>query len=91
MDPSTSGAHAPASYASYWIAWGVLLGITLVMLALAHPTVLLIGIALKAGIICWWFMHLKSERWDLTLTVVLGAFVTALILFGLIAPDGVAM
>jgi len=94
MEPtptSPSEAHAPVSYGTYWVAWGVLLIITVIMLAIQQPLVLLTGIAAKAAIICWWFMHLKSERWDLVLTVVLGAFVLSALLFGLIAPDGLAM
>lgn len=86
-----SHTHAPGSYTPYWVAWGVLLAITVAMLAIASPVVLLAGIAVKATIICFWFMHLRVERWDLTATVLVGAFATAAVLFGLIASDGAAM
>jgi hypothetical protein len=78
------------SYAGYWIAWGILLGITLLMLAIANPALLVAGMAAKATIIALWFMHLRTERLSLTLTVGIGIVVTTLILFGLIAPDGMA-
>lgn len=81
--------HAP-SYGVYWAAWLVLLAITLVMLAISKPALLIAGMAAKATIIALWFMHLKSERLSLILTVALGIVVTTLILFGLIAPDGMA-
>ena len=41
----------------------------------------------KASIIGANFMHLRSERLPLVLTVVVGLLVTGLILFALIAPD----
>jgi hypothetical protein len=91
MSDTATAADTHNPYATYWIAWAVLLLITLVMLALSNPFVLLLGITIKAVIICFWFMHLKSEAWDLTLTVIVGAFVTAFLLFGLIASDGLAM
>jgi len=91
MDGITGGAAQAHSYAPYWVAWGALLVITVAMLAMGSPVVLLAGIGVKAAIICFWFMHLRVERWDLTATVLVGAFATAAVLFGLIASDGVAM
>jgi hypothetical protein len=83
---------APAqSHGPTWVAWGALLVLTVAMLAIGHPLVLLAGITAKAAIICFWFMHLRGERWDLTATVLVGAFATAAVLFGLIAVDGMAM
>ena len=91
MSDLTATGDTHTGYKTYWTAWAVLLVITLVMLFLTNPFVLLLGIGIKAAIICFWFMHLKHESWDLTLTVILGCFITAFILFGLIAPDGAAM
>ena len=91
-DPvTTAAAHTAHAYTPYWIAWGVLLAITLVMLLLANPVVLGVAILLKASIITLWFMHLRTERWDLTATIVVGALGCALLLFGLLIPDGLAM
>lgn len=80
-----------AGYGTYWAAWLLLLGITLAMVLTGHPVVLLGGILLKATIIVLWFMHLRYERLDFTLVIVLGTLLTALVLFGLIVPDGRAM
>ncbi|MFQ5843574.1 MAG: hypothetical protein ACE5JG_01150 [Planctomycetota bacterium] len=84
-----AGAESP--YRSYWRAWVVLLGITLFMVLVTHPPVLLAGMGVKALIITLWFMHLRHERLDFALYVLVGVFLTALVLFGLIAPDGSAM
>lgn len=82
--------HDPG-YAKYWKAWGILLALTLVMVAISNPVVLLTGIAVKAAIILFVFMHLRSEHAGLILCVLLGAFATSFVLFGLIVPDGLAM
>lgn len=84
----TDHAHAAADYRTYWIAWLVLLGITLAMIFVGNPTVLIAGMSLKAAIICLWFMHLRYEHRDLLLTVLIGLFATAMVLYGLIIPDG---
>lgn len=81
-------ASHEAGYGGYWIAWGVLLAITVGMLALGQPAVLLAGIACKAAIIVGWFMHLRSERWDFAAIMLVAIFATSTLLFGLIAPDG---
>ncbi|MFN7972577.1 MAG: cytochrome C oxidase subunit IV family protein [Acidobacteriota bacterium] len=78
------------SYKSYWIAWSILLAITVVMVSIATPAVLLAGIAVKASIIALWFMHLRHERLALTATVIAASLLTCLLLFGLIATDGLA-
>jgi hypothetical protein len=80
-----------ASYRTYWIAWFVLLGLTIVMVFLATPVVLIAGMTVKAAIIGLIFMHLRYERLLFVLYILLGIFATALILYGLIAPDGKAM
>jgi len=74
-------------YRKYIVAWGVLLLITLVMLAIHDPGILMAGIVLKAGIICLWFMHLAYERIGLVLAVLLGLFGTGAVLFVLLLPD----
>jgi cytochrome c oxidase subunit IV len=82
-------------YRVYWIAWGVLLTLTITMIALdqaplPHRTfvALMLGVmSIKATLIAAIFMHLRSERWPLVLGVVVGLPVNAAILYVLIAPD----
>jgi cytochrome c oxidase subunit IV len=79
----------------HWIAWLVLLVFTVAMLwadTAALPRALFVGFMLaamltKASIIGGNFMHLRSERLPLVVTVVVGLLVTAVILFVLIVPD----
>ncbi len=81
----------------YWITWGALLVITLLMLLLDGAAlsrtpflVLMLGaMAVKATLIAGNFMHLRFERAGLILTVVVGLFVCGLVLYALIAPDAV--
>ena len=82
---------------AYWITWAVLLAFTVVMLwadgasaSVSRTTFVLFMLAAmvaKASIIAANFMHLRSERAGLVVTVVVGLFVMAIILFVLIAPD----
>lgn len=78
-------------YRHYWITWVGLLILTLVMVAISSPTLLLIGITIKASVIMWIYMHLKQEHVALVISVVFGIFVTSMILFLLLIPDGMAM
>lgn len=81
----------------YWITWAVLLIFTVAMLwadgaaaSISRPTFVLFMLAAmltKASIISANFMHLRSERSGLVATVVIGLFVTGVILYVLIAPD----
>ena len=87
----TTEPHADVDYRKYWIAWFVLLIITLAMIFVGSPTVLILGMTCKATIICLWFMHLRYEHIELVLSVLIGIFGTSLILYLLIAPDGMAM
>ena len=87
----TSQTHTEADYKTYWQAWGVLLVITLAMVFIGSPVVLICGMILKATIIALWFMHLRYERIELVLSVLIGIFAFSLILFFLIVPDGMAM
>ena len=83
-----STAPATASYKGYWIAWGVLLVITVIVVFLDAPALLIAGMVVKAGIIVLLYMHLGGERLGLILAVLLGLFATALLLAFLIMPDG---
>ena len=79
----------------YWITWGVLLMFTSVMLwadTAAIPrmafVIFMIGAMLtKASMIGANFMHLRQESAWMVVTVVVGLFVTATVLYVLIAPD----
>ncbi|MCE9583820.1 MAG: hypothetical protein K8T20_15160 [Planctomycetes bacterium] len=72
--------HASHGYKGYWIAWAILLVLTLVMINIHDRKVLLAGIAIKSFIISLWFMHLKFEKRWLIASVGAG-FVFALLLF----------
>ena len=82
-------------YRTYWIAWGVILGLTLTMVVLdvtpmppgLFLVVMVTSILVKASIIAAYFMHLRFERWGLVLAVVLGLPINAAILYVLIVPD----
>ena len=97
----TAVGEAPTGlieYRTYWISWGALLALTAVMLLsetlplerAAALTLLLAAMLVKAGVIAAWFMHLRFERPVLVLSVVGGTVLTAVALFALIAPDGIA-
>ena len=81
----------------YWITWSVLLVFTVVMLwadsasipRLAFVVFMVAAMLTKASIIGGNFMHLKSERAALVLTVVVGLLVTGAVLYVLIVPDAV--
>jgi cytochrome c oxidase subunit IV len=86
-------------YRTYWLSWGGLLALTALMLLTetlplaraAGLTVLLAAMLVKAGVIAAWFMHLRFERPGLVYSVVGATVLTAVALFALIAPDGVAI
>ncbi|MFQ6046264.1 MAG: cytochrome C oxidase subunit IV family protein [Gemmatimonadales bacterium] len=85
-------------YRTYWIAWGILLMLTIFMLLMeatrfsrvATITILLAAMLTKATLIGGWFMHLRFERRALVVSVVAGTFATAAVLFFLLIPDGTA-
>ena len=79
------------SYRPYWIAWFVLLVLTIVMVFAGNRAVLIAGITAKATIIAFWFMHLRHERHAFVLYILGGIFLTGLTLFLLMVPDGRAM
>jgi caa(3)-type oxidase subunit IV len=80
---------------TYWMTWGALLIITLIMLVLDNAqisrslllTILLGAMVVKATLIAGTFMHLRYEHRGIIWTVVVGLFVMGLILYVLIAPD----
>jgi len=87
------------SFRTYWVAWGVLLLLTLAMLVVESANMtkllgvlfLLTAMVFKATIIGGWFMHLRFERRSIVIPLVLGTLITGLVLFGLIAVDGLWM
>jgi cytochrome c oxidase subunit IV len=86
---------AAANGRLYWMTWGVLLLVTLVMIWFDTAqvsrgvliVVLLTAMAVKATLIAGNFMHLRHEHRGLILTVVLGLFVLGVVLYVLIVPD----
>jgi cytochrome c oxidase subunit IV len=80
---------------TYWITWAILLVFTLAMLWADGASIprttfvvfMLAAMLTKASMIGANFMHLRSERIPLVLTVAVGLLVTGTILYVLIAPD----
>ena len=87
----TTQEHGTVSYTTYWRAWLCLLVITVTMVFIGSAPVLIGGMMLKATIIALWFMHLRYERLDFVLCVIISIFCTALLLYLLILSDGRAM
>lgn len=82
-------------YKIYWVTWGILLVITLAMLAAEKfqlPPWFLILFLLafmmtKAVMIGGTFMHLRFEKGNLAVMVATGILLTSLILFTYITPE----
>jgi len=82
-------------YKAYWIAWAILLAITVTMLAaerLGMPRWFLIlflvaFMMVKATMISGTFMHLRYEHRRMALMVALGILLTSLTLFAFITPE----
>jgi len=80
---------------TYWITWSVLLVFTVVMLwadsaslpRQAFVVFMIIAMLTKASIIAANFMHLKTERLPMILTVVIGLAGMGTVLWLLISPD----
>ena len=93
--------HEPqhVSYRTYWISWGLLLVLTVIMLlaeelqlgAAVTLLVLLGAMVVKATVIGAWFMHLKYERVALVLSVALGILATGGALFFLLLPEALSV
>ena len=89
------GAATGNPYRIYWITWGILLVITVAMLAaesLHMPrwfliVFLLLFMAVMATMIGGNFMHLRYEKKNLSVMVAAGIIVTSLILFFFIRPE----
>ncbi|MAG56066.1 MAG: hypothetical protein CMJ83_07230 [Planctomycetes bacterium] len=74
-------------YAVYWKAWAGLLIITLAMLKLDSPTIVVLGITIKAFLILLVFMHLLREHKDIAITVGVGIFATVFVMFAVMGFD----
>ena len=88
--------HSTANpYKVYWITWGILLLITVGMLAAESfhlPRWFLVGFLLlfmmvKAVMIGGNFMHLRYEKRNLAVMVALGILLTSFILYAFIRPE----
>jgi caa(3)-type oxidase subunit IV len=88
-EPQTQSGGA--DYTTYFKVWGALLVVTLLMVFIQVRGFLVLGMCLKGWLIAWYFMHLRSERKDFVFYVVGSIAIFALVLFGLIAPDGLVM
>lgn len=85
-----------AGYRGYWMIWVVLLVVTVTMIFIGESTLgnvpqailLLIGSTIKATLIIFFYMHLRFERMGLILTVLVGIFVTSILMFVIPAYDG---
>jgi cytochrome c oxidase subunit IV len=87
--------HAQHPYRVYWVTWGILLVITVLMLLSESVHMarwvmvpfLVAFMMLKAVMIGGNFMHLRFERKNLAFMVFAGIMVTSLILFTYIVPE----
>lgn len=91
--------HAEAGkkvYLQYAKILGVLACLTVSMIFIGESgmsqapkaMLLLLGSSIKATLIIFYFMHLKFERMGLILTVLIGIFVTSILMFVVPAYDG---
>jgi cytochrome c oxidase subunit IV len=86
-------------YRIYWVTWGILLVITVVMLgaeALHMPRwflvlFLLTFMMVKAVMITGNFMHMRFEQRNLAWVVGIGILVTSLILLAYITPEAASV
>lgn len=83
--------YGAVDYSVYWKAWGALLALTLMMAFISSPGFIVAGIVAKVTIIMAWFMHLKEEKLDFVLYVVVSLFFFAWLLYYLMIPDARAM
>jgi len=87
------GSHG---YRGYWLIWIVLLVVTTTMIFIGGSSIpeagqavmLLIGSSIKATLIIFFYMHLRFERFSLMLIVLVGIFVTGILMFVVPAYDG---
>lgn len=87
------GSHG---YKGYWLLWIVLLVLTVTMIFIGESQLskapqailLLLGASLKASLIIFFYMHLRFENRNLILVVLLGIFLTGILMFVIPAYDG---
>jgi cytochrome c oxidase subunit 4 len=87
------GSHG---YKGYWLLWIVLLVLTVTMIVIGdsqlskapQAILLLLGASLKASLIIFFYMHLRFENRNLILLVLLGIFLTGILMFVVPAFDG---
>lgn len=84
-------ADGKPHYGVYWKAWLFLLVVTVAMLFINNPFVVIVGITVKALVILTFFMHLREEHRDISLTVAIGGFATALVMYFLMRFDALGM
>ena len=80
----------------YWRIWSMLLVLTLIMVFIDRSPLtrgvlsllLVVAMLAKVSLIAGYFMHLRFEKLNLILVVLVGLLITGFILFALIAPDG---
>ena len=90
-------AHGP--YRIYWVTWGILLVITVAMLAaekfhfprLFLVLFLLVFMLVKATMITGNFMHMRHEHRYLAWVVGIGLLLTSAILFSFITPESISV
>jgi len=96
----SEGATAHGNtYKIYWVTWGILLVITVAMLAAEKfhlPRVflvlfLVVFMLVKATMITGNFMHLRYEQRNLAFIVALGLLVTSAILFSFLTPESISV
>jgi caa(3)-type oxidase subunit IV len=86
-------------YKIYWVTWGILLVITVAMLAaekfhlprLFLVLFLVVFMLVKATMITGNFMHLRYEQRNLAFIVAAGLLVTSAILFSFITPESISV
>jgi len=91
----TETAAKGSPYRIYWVTWGILLVITVAMLAAEKfhlPRLFLVlflitFMLVKATMITGNFMHLRYEQRNLAIIVGAGLLVTSVILFSFITPE----
>ena len=84
-----------ASYKQYAVIWAILLLFTVTMIFIGEADMatgpqtllLLLGSATKASLIIFFYMHLKYEKMPLIVTVLVGIFVTSILMFVIPAYD----
>ena len=91
-----SETRARHGFALYLRVWAILLGLTLIMVAVDRAELrlallaaaLVAAMMIKASLIAAYFMHLRFEGRLLVWGVVAGLFGLGVILFVLLIPDG---